>query len=207
MFLSWQKTNEEKHLASYLKIMCVWHISGVSWNQHCDDQHRPAATGLLQLRWGALQVLVLNKPKAFLSPASATLFCPCLVCYALFLFPGQTRTIPTCRSAGTWTQVCVAPSVLVTWQRSRVRPGEELLASPFSHTPFVCLFSCYTQFSCVVVKVLIFIPLVSGSVWSSYRKSCVNTVMKWLVPESSSRYINRMTNEALHKGEFNPGFQ
>ncbi|KAM4585225.1 DDB1- and CUL4-associated factor 15 isoform 2-T2 [Odontesthes bonariensis] len=40
----------------------------------------------------------------------------------------------------------------------------------------------------------------SGSVWSSYRKSCVNTVMKWLVPESSSRFINRMTNEALHKG-------
>uniref|UniRef100_A0A3Q3XB37 DDB1- and CUL4-associated factor 15 WD40 repeat-containing domain-containing protein n=1 Tax=Mola mola TaxID=94237 RepID=A0A3Q3XB37_MOLML len=40
----------------------------------------------------------------------------------------------------------------------------------------------------------------SGSVWSSYRKSCVNMVMKWLVPESSSRYINRMTNEALHKG-------
>ncbi|XP_018615111.2 DDB1- and CUL4-associated factor 15 isoform X1 [Scleropages formosus] len=40
----------------------------------------------------------------------------------------------------------------------------------------------------------------SGAVWSSYRKSCVNTVMKWLVPESSSRYINRMTNEALHKG-------
>ncbi|XP_042282637.1 DDB1- and CUL4-associated factor 15 [Thunnus maccoyii] len=40
----------------------------------------------------------------------------------------------------------------------------------------------------------------SGSVWSSYRKCCVNTVMKWLVPESSSRYINRMTNEALHKG-------
>lgn len=25
-------------------------------------------------------------------------------------------------------------------------------------------------------------------------------VMKWLVPESSGRYINRMTNEALHKG-------
>lgn len=40
----------------------------------------------------------------------------------------------------------------------------------------------------------------SGSVWSSYRKTCVNTVMKWLVPESGSRYINRMTNEALHKG-------
>ncbi|CAN9509897.1 unnamed protein product [Ophioblennius macclurei] len=40
----------------------------------------------------------------------------------------------------------------------------------------------------------------SGSVWSSYRKSCVNTVMKWLVPESSTRYITRMTNEALHKG-------
>ncbi|XP_030588101.1 DDB1- and CUL4-associated factor 15 [Archocentrus centrarchus] len=40
----------------------------------------------------------------------------------------------------------------------------------------------------------------SGTVWSSYRKSCVNTVMKWLIPESSSRYINRMTNEALHKG-------
>uniref|UniRef100_A0A8C7H6A7 DDB1 and CUL4 associated factor 15 n=1 Tax=Oncorhynchus kisutch TaxID=8019 RepID=A0A8C7H6A7_ONCKI len=37
----------------------------------------------------------------------------------------------------------------------------------------------------------------SGSVWSSYRKSCVNTVMKWLVPESSSRYINRMTNELV----------
>ncbi|XP_054593638.1 DDB1- and CUL4-associated factor 15 isoform X2 [Nothobranchius furzeri] len=40
----------------------------------------------------------------------------------------------------------------------------------------------------------------SGSVWSSYRKSCVNTVMKWLIPESSSRYIHRMTNDALHKG-------
>ncbi|XP_029950734.1 DDB1- and CUL4-associated factor 15-like [Salarias fasciatus] len=40
----------------------------------------------------------------------------------------------------------------------------------------------------------------SGSVWSSYRKSCVNTVMKWLIPESSSRYITRMNNEALHKG-------
>uniref|UniRef100_A0A8C5WWH8 DDB1 and CUL4 associated factor 15 n=1 Tax=Laticauda laticaudata TaxID=8630 RepID=A0A8C5WWH8_LATLA len=40
----------------------------------------------------------------------------------------------------------------------------------------------------------------SGSVWSSYRKSCVDMVMKWLVPESSVRYVNRMTNEALHKG-------
>lgn len=40
----------------------------------------------------------------------------------------------------------------------------------------------------------------SGSVWSSYRKSCVDMVMKWLVPESSGRYVNRMTNEALHKG-------
>ncbi|KAM3925268.1 DDB1- and CUL4-associated factor 15 [Leptodactylus fuscus] len=40
----------------------------------------------------------------------------------------------------------------------------------------------------------------SGSVWSSYRKSCVDTVMKWLVPENSVRYVNRMTNEALHKG-------
>ncbi|KAM8793892.1 DDB1- and CUL4-associated factor 15 [Eudromia elegans] len=40
----------------------------------------------------------------------------------------------------------------------------------------------------------------SGSVWSSYRKGCVDTVMKWLVPEGSGRYVNRMTNEALHKG-------
>lgn len=40
----------------------------------------------------------------------------------------------------------------------------------------------------------------SGSVWSSYRKGCVDMVMKWLVPESSGRYVNRMTNEALHKG-------
>lgn len=40
----------------------------------------------------------------------------------------------------------------------------------------------------------------SGSVWSSYRKTCVNIVMKWLIPENSTRYINRMTNEALHKG-------
>ncbi|XP_077462301.1 DDB1- and CUL4-associated factor 15 isoform X1 [Stigmatopora argus] len=40
----------------------------------------------------------------------------------------------------------------------------------------------------------------SGRVWSSYRKSCVNTLMKWLIPESSSRYINRLTNEGLHKG-------
>ncbi|XP_040846723.1 DDB1- and CUL4-associated factor 15 isoform X6 [Ochotona curzoniae] len=39
-----------------------------------------------------------------------------------------------------------------------------------------------------------------GSVWSSYRKSCVDMVMKWLVPESSGRYVNRMTNEALHRG-------
>lgn len=42
--------------------------------------------------------------------------------------------------------------------------------------------------------------VLSGSVWSSYRKSCVDMVMKWLVPESSGRYVNRMTNEALHKG-------
>ncbi|XP_015251855.1 PREDICTED: DDB1- and CUL4-associated factor 15 [Cyprinodon variegatus] len=40
----------------------------------------------------------------------------------------------------------------------------------------------------------------SGTVWNSYRRCCVNTMMKWLVPENSSRYINRMTNEALHKG-------
>ncbi|XP_068128266.1 DDB1- and CUL4-associated factor 15 [Hyperolius riggenbachi] len=40
----------------------------------------------------------------------------------------------------------------------------------------------------------------SGSVWSSYRKSCVDAVMKWLVPENSVRYVNRVTNEALHKG-------
>ncbi|KAM5171115.1 DDB1- and CUL4-associated factor 15 isoform 2-T2 [Mantella aurantiaca] len=40
----------------------------------------------------------------------------------------------------------------------------------------------------------------SGSVWSSYRKSCVDTVMKWLVPENSVRFVHRMTNEALHKG-------
>lgn len=40
----------------------------------------------------------------------------------------------------------------------------------------------------------------SGSVWSGYRKGCVDTVMRWLVPESSGRYVNRMTNEALHKG-------
>ncbi|KAK4805956.1 hypothetical protein QYF61_022179 [Mycteria americana] len=33
-------------------------------------------------------------------------------------------------------------------------------------------------------------PPRSGSVWSSYRKGCV----------SSGRYVNRMTNEALHKG-------
>lgn len=53
------------------------------------------------------------------------------------------------------------------------------------------------------------IPLVSslsGSVWSSYRKSCVDMVMKWLVPESSGRYVNRMTNEALHKGNASPEF-
>ncbi|XP_071656722.1 LOW QUALITY PROTEIN: DDB1- and CUL4-associated factor 15 [Patagioenas fasciata] len=40
----------------------------------------------------------------------------------------------------------------------------------------------------------------SGSVWSSYRKGCVDTVMRWLVPESPGRVVNRMTNEALHKG-------
>ncbi|XP_063058780.1 DDB1- and CUL4-associated factor 15 isoform X2 [Engraulis encrasicolus] len=40
----------------------------------------------------------------------------------------------------------------------------------------------------------------SGSVWGGYRKSCLDTVMRCLVPENSSRHINRMTNEALHKG-------
>ncbi|XP_028314730.1 DDB1- and CUL4-associated factor 15 [Gouania willdenowi] len=38
----------------------------------------------------------------------------------------------------------------------------------------------------------------SGNVWSFYRKSCVNTVMKSLFPENN--YINRLTNEALHRG-------
>lgn len=28
--------------------------------------------------------------------------------------------------------------------------------------------------------------------------------MKWLVPESSGRYVNRMTNESLHKGSAGP---
>uniref|UniRef100_A0A2K5RD07 DDB1- and CUL4-associated factor 15 WD40 repeat-containing domain-containing protein n=1 Tax=Cebus imitator TaxID=2715852 RepID=A0A2K5RD07_CEBIM len=42
----------------------------------------------------------------------------------------------------------------------------------------------------------------SGSVWSSYCKSCTDIVMKWLVPQSSGCCINRMTNEALHKGCF-----
>ncbi|XP_061737286.1 DDB1- and CUL4-associated factor 15 [Nerophis ophidion] len=40
----------------------------------------------------------------------------------------------------------------------------------------------------------------TGGVWSSYRKSCVNTLMKWMVPESGSRSINRMTNEGVHSG-------
>ncbi|NWH88051.1 DCA15 factor, partial [Aegithalos caudatus] len=40
----------------------------------------------------------------------------------------------------------------------------------------------------------------SGSVWSSYRKGCVDTVMRWLVPEGPGRGVHRMTNEALHKG-------
>ena len=40
----------------------------------------------------------------------------------------------------------------------------------------------------------------SGSVWSSYRKGCVDTVMRCIVPESSGRFVNRMSNEALHKG-------
>lgn len=31
-------------------------------------------------------------------------------------------------------------------------------------------------------------------------------VMKWLVPESSGRYVNRMTNEALHKGRECPSW-
>jgi hypothetical protein len=31
-------------------------------------------------------------------------------------------------------------------------------------------------------------------------------VMKWLVPESSGRYVNRMTNEALHKGRKCPSW-
>ncbi|XP_014748705.1 PREDICTED: DDB1- and CUL4-associated factor 15 [Sturnus vulgaris] len=39
----------------------------------------------------------------------------------------------------------------------------------------------------------------SGSVWSSYRKGCVDTVMRWLVPEGPGRGVHRMTNEALHK--------
>lgn len=71
-----------------------------------------------------------------------------------------------------------------------------------THAHLSVCFLCFVEavFSSVVFKVLLVVS-VSGTVWSSYRKSCVNTVMKWLVPESSSRYINRMTNEALHKGE------
>ena len=68
MYLSWK--NKLKHVL-YLEMMCVWHVSGVSWNQHCDDQHWSAVTGFLQLGWGTLQVLVLNKPKSFYSPSSA----------------------------------------------------------------------------------------------------------------------------------------
>lgn len=167
--------------------------SGVSWNQHCDDQHWFVAVGLLQLRRGALQVLILDK----------------LTCIWHFIFPariplqfrvfcaGKTRTIPTFRSVGTSTQVCAAQWVLATLQRSRVRPGEELPyppAPPPSQT--------YTSVGLVLLSLRSkSLCLVSGSVWSSYRKSCVNMVMKWLVPESSSRYINRMTNEALHKGD------
>uniref|UniRef100_A0A8C9PHU3 DDB1 and CUL4 associated factor 15 n=1 Tax=Spermophilus dauricus TaxID=99837 RepID=A0A8C9PHU3_SPEDA len=64
------------------------------------------------------------------------------------------------------------PSVWVTSLRSKGRPGEVELVGRGK----------------------------GGSVWSSYRKSCVDMVMKWLVPESSGRYVNRMTNEALHKG-------
>lgn len=81
-----------------------------------------------------------------------------------------------------------------TSQRSGVRPGEESL-----HTDRLLV---ELGLGSIRLKVsLFFVSLVSGSVWSSYRKSCVNMVMKWLIPESSSRYINRMTNEALHKGE------
>lgn len=68
-------------------------------------------------------------------------------------------------------------------------------------TSVFLLLSCQVRFGSVALTLSICICFVSGSVWSSYRKSCVNMVMKWLVPESSSRYINRMTNEALHKGE------
>lgn len=46
----------------------------MSWNQHCDDQHWSAVVGLLQLRWGALQVW-LKKPEAFGRPASWPLPC------------------------------------------------------------------------------------------------------------------------------------
>lgn len=40
----------------------------------------------------------------------------------------------------------------------------------------------------------------SGSVWGSHRKGCVDAVMRCIVPEGSGRFVNRMTNEALHKG-------
>ncbi|XP_053907829.1 DDB1- and CUL4-associated factor 15 [Cuculus canorus] len=40
----------------------------------------------------------------------------------------------------------------------------------------------------------------SGSVWSRYRKGCVDTVMRWLLPEAPARCVNRLTNEALHRG-------
>lgn len=184
----------------------------MSRDQHCDDQHRPAAASLLHPR-GALQVLFhfllliiqsLTNPVCVSDHCLTLLLCTLsethtfsspLIAFSLLLSPGQALTFPTCRLAGTSTQGYVPLLVSVTSQRSRVRQGEELLPCP-SHSVFPAVSLSVVLF---MLKVSLFVS-VSGSVWSSYRKSCVDTVMKWLVPESSSRYINRMTNEALHKG-------
>ncbi|XP_041961495.1 DDB1- and CUL4-associated factor 15 [Alosa sapidissima] len=82
-------------------------------------------------------------------------------------------------------------------------PSEEKLLRPESfHTSLQVSWDLNTGVCCTVGvgELKEMKGQTSGSVWSGYRKSCVDTVMRWLVPESSSRHINRMTNEALHKG-------
>lgn len=176
-----------------LPFICV-HL-GMSWNQHCDDQHRPAPTGLLQLWRGALQVLILKTLKAYFSIHD--FFLPLLDLPLVFVVARPNTYHSNLQVS--WdlnTGVCCTVGVgdltevrgQTRWRVTAHRRAFRLLVE--------------LGLGSVGLKVsLFFVSLVSGSVWSSYRKSCVNMVMKWLVPESSSRYINRMTNEALHKGE------
>lgn len=175
--------------------MCVQCASGVSRNQYCNDQHWSAVTGVLQLWRGTLQVTFLFST---VSLCASEVWSLCRwsithhsVCSFSFSFRLQAQHLPF-QPAGELGLEHGRVLHCGRWWPHRGQRSDQVSSTRLC--PCRSLLSSWVKVADLCVSV-------SGSVWSSYRKSCVNTVMKWLVPESSSRYINRMTNEALHKGE------